>query len=45
VDDVLHIALDFTGVKPWRPEKQPEQPLLPVPAPEPEKQSERILAN
>ncbi len=45
VDDVLHIALDFTGVKPWKPEKQPEQPLLPVPAQEAEKQPERTLAN
>ena len=48
IDDVLHIALDFTGVKPWKPEKQekqPEQPLMGVPAPEPERPAERPLAN
>ena len=48
IDDVLHVALDFTGVKPWKPEKQekqPEQPLLGVPAPEPERPAERPLAN
>lgn len=27
IDDVLHTALDFTGVQPWKPEeKQPEAP-------------------
>ena len=45
IDDVLHIALDFTGVKPWKPEKQPEQPILPPPVPEQERQPERTLAN
>jgi ATP-dependent Lon protease len=45
IDDVLHIALDFTGVKPWKPEKQPEQPLMPAPVPEPERTPERTLAN
>ncbi len=45
VDDVLHVALDFTGVKPWKPEKQPEQPLLSGPVPEQERQPERPLAN
>ncbi len=31
IDDVLHLALDFTGVQPWQPEKpaaEPVQPLL-----------------
>ena len=45
IDDVLHVALDFTGVKPWKPEKQPDKPLLGVHAPEPERPAERSLAN
>ena len=45
IDDVLHIALDFTGVKPWKPEKQPEQPLMGMPIPEPERPAERPMAN
>ena len=33
VDDVLHTVLDFTGVKPWQPEKpSPAEPLLPLAA-------------
>jgi ATP-dependent Lon protease len=45
IDDVLHVALDFTGVKPWKPEKQPDKPLLPPTVPEPERLPERTLAN
>ena len=45
VDDVLHIALDFTGVKPWKPEKPAEQPMLSPSVPEPERPAERPLAN
>jgi len=46
VDDVLHVALDFTGVKPWKPEKSaPEQPPIPKLPAEPERGPERPLAN
>ena len=45
VDDVLHIALDFTDVKPWKPEKPAEQPMLPPSSPEPDRPAERPLAN
>ncbi len=35
IDDVLHIALDFTGVQPWKPEEKPREA---VPAPMPERE-------
>ena len=45
VDDVLHLALDFTGVKPWKPEKQPSDPSLLTPPPEADRPSERSHPN
>ena len=32
IDDVLHTALDFTGIQPWKPEEK--QPEAAAPAPE-----------
>ena len=46
LDDVLHVALDFTGVKPWKPEhKDPQPGLLPPLPPEPERPVERSHPN
>lgn len=48
IDDVLHIALDFTDVKPWQaPEAATAQPAMPAPVvpAETERPAERPLAN
>jgi len=44
IDDVLRVALDFTGVKPWKPAPASQPGLLPA-GPEPEKPLERSLPN
>ena len=44
VDDVLHTALDFSGVQPWKPEEKPpeaQQPGAAVTAPLPEPRPEQ----
>lgn len=30
IDDVLHLALDFTGIQPWEPEDPKEAATVPV---------------
>ena len=47
IDDVLHVALDFTGVKPWQPEKNAaaEGSMLPLPAEQQRHVSEHSHAN
>ena len=44
IDDVLHLALDFTGVQPWKPEPKPA-PMPPHPLAEGERGQERPAAN
>ncbi len=41
VDDVLHTALDFTGVRPWKPEDKPQEAVsAPASLPEREDRSQ-----
>ena len=44
IDDVLHLALDFTGVRPWRPEPKPQN-LMPAAPAEPDRSPERTHPN
>ena len=44
IDDVLHLALDFTGVRPWRPEPKPQN-LLPAAPAESDRSPERTHPN
>jgi ATP-dependent Lon protease len=47
IDDVLHTALDFSGVKPWQPEKSAaaEGALLPLPSEQQRRANEHTHAN
>ena len=46
IDEVLHTALDFTNVRPWKPEPATQPvPELPSKPTEPERPAERPLAN
>ncbi len=44
IDDVLHLALDFTGVRPWRPEPKPQN-LMPAAPAELDRSPERTHPN
>ena len=45
IDEILHVALDFTGVKRWKP-APPEQPaILPASKTETDRPSERKHPN
>ena len=45
IDDVLHVALDFSGVKPWKPASAEHPPILPPAKNEPERPVERQHPN